>query len=66
MGDASGLAMGRKDFKGATAKAEVPSAARAVLSAALRVRVFFIPNGYRGTWVFGKTIFKRPLHNPTA
>jgi hypothetical protein len=45
MGDASGLAMGRKDFKGAPAKAEVPSAARAVLSAALRVRVFFIPNG---------------------
>jgi len=45
MGDASGLAMGRKERKGATAKAEEPSAARAVLSAALRVRVFFIPNG---------------------
>jgi len=45
MGDASGLAMGRKDFKGAPAKAEAPSAASTVLSAALRVRVFFIPNG---------------------
>jgi len=45
MDDASGLAMGRKERKGATAKAEEPSAARAVLSAALRVRVFFIPNG---------------------
>jgi hypothetical protein len=45
MGDASGLAMGRKDFKGAPANAEVPIAASTVLSAALRVRVFFIPNG---------------------
>jgi len=45
MGDASGLAMGRKDFKGAPAKAEAPSAASTVLSAALRVTVFFIPNG---------------------
>ena len=44
-GDAAGLATGRNEFKGATAKAEEPSAARAVLSAALRVRVFSIPNG---------------------
>jgi len=43
--DTPGLAMGREEFKGATAKAEEPSAASAVLRAALRVKVFFIPNG---------------------